>query len=258
MTVLVRARFAVGAVAVVAAGMVAVAPQPVSTPTARVEVAAIQLQAAVATQAGAILDTVESQEIAKPAAASATASATAGQKLFSAGMVAITILATPLWYLAFPLTLTVPVVVLALLIGTYSSGPYPFGVQDVQPDPVGGAASGALLGLVTYFAGPFLALQSLIQTLVSPPTAYARTAAAVSETETLPAPRPRRHAAPVRTAPARAAASAAAVAAVAPGGDGSIGTDTAGSHPASGAQGRAAKARAAADHLPRRERGPRN
>ncbi len=269
MMALVRARFAAAAVAVVAAGLVAAPPQPGRSAATRVEVAAVQLQAAVATEVGAVIDVAG--EIV-PGADVPSASATGQQTLAALAGAVLAVALAPVWYVGFPVTLPLSVIGGIAMMQLVNYLP-PFLGAGGTLDLLQVVGIGAVVGAVFFVTGPIIVGATAISSLLvpaaasgaastitapEPPTraALPAEAAAVSAAE---ADRPARgRVQSRREAGARAAGAprAAAASHAADTGVGDLTTETAA--PAGPERGRAGKDRAGADRAPAAERGRRS
>lgn len=160
---------------VLALGLVTALPERYEPVIARTEIAAIQLQAAVSTQIAALANAAATTTAPSGAAtasavgsASPQASATGGTDAVTAiATAAIALAATPLWYLAFPVTLPLSVIGGIAFFNFLNALPLGFGGGG-QGDPITLSLIGALLGLGAFAVGPPAVAVSALSSLFSP------------------------------------------------------------------------------------------
>ena len=185
MTTFVRAHN-IGAVAtasVLALGLVTASPERYEPVITRTEFAAIQLQAAVSTQVATLANAAATTTTPSGAAtasavgsASPQASATAGTDAVTAiATAAIALAATPLWYLAFPVTLPLSVIGGIAFFNFLNALPLGFGGGG-QGDPITLSLIGALLGLGAFAVGPPALAVGALSSLFSPSSVSAAAA----------------------------------------------------------------------------------
>ena len=187
MTGFVRSQYAnIGATAsaaIVAFGLVTVPPDRYDSVIARTEFAAVQLQAVVATEVaaignaaprGAATSRLSAASIASPVSVQASAISPT-DALTVLATAALGIIATPLWWLAFPVTLPISFILAAQ-----------FAQTNTAVSSIFGAPLFTLLGGLYNFAlGPLaLAFTSLIPLLYPAPTPTAASGAAARLTPT--------------------------------------------------------------------------
>ncbi len=188
MTGLFRSQYAnvgaLAAAAVVTLGVVTVPPERLASISARTEIAEVQLRAVVSTQAAALANMTATSIPPSASAASAVNPASpqasaigSNDTLTAIATAAIALVATPFWYLAFPITLPLSV------IGGIALGPLiaavggAFGANLATFGLIGG-----LLGLGAFVVGPlglaFGAISSLLAAPADPllPAAAQRSA----------------------------------------------------------------------------------
>lgn len=150
---------AVATASVVALGLVTTPPDRYEPVIARAEVAAIQLQAAISTQVATLANAAATSTLFAPAGTdvaidppSPRASATGpADALAAIATAAIALAATPLWYVAFPITL--PLSVVGGIAAANFSAVWSVAVGGGY-DPVVFSLIGAVIGLGLFAVGP--------------------------------------------------------------------------------------------------------
>lgn len=188
---------AAAAASVVTLGLVSAPPQGYEPLITRTEFAAIQLQAAVSTQAAALAGATATPPSAAAAADAVTdiplpsLSFNGGSGLQAIATAALTLALTPLWYLAFPVTLPVAVIGGAILVNGFNSIPFGnttiFGALFGALGPIGASLVGAALGLGAFAVGPLALIVGSLQSVFNNPLVSVVTQLPASSADSTPA-----------------------------------------------------------------------